>query len=85
MGNSITNLRQYLDEEDNVLVTIITDGYENASIEWNHERIFKLVNHGTGTCFNRVTIVWLFFLCNKLEDGRRKREEGRYDHRHNVI
>jgi hypothetical protein len=43
MGNSITNLRRYLDEEDNVLVTIITDGYENASIEWNHERIFKLV------------------------------------------
>ena len=43
MGNSITNLRQYLNEEDNVLVTIITDGYENASIEWNHERIVKLV------------------------------------------
>ena len=43
IGNSITNLRRYLDEEDNVLVTIITDGYENASIEWNHERIFKLV------------------------------------------
>ena len=43
MGNSITNLQRYLNEEDNVLVTIITDGYENASIEWNHERIFKLV------------------------------------------
>ena len=43
MGNSITNLRRYLDEEDNVLVTIITDGFENASIEWNHERILNLV------------------------------------------
>ena len=43
MGDSITNLRRYLDEDDNVLVTVITDGYENASREWNHERISKLV------------------------------------------
>ena len=43
MGNSITNLQQYIDEGDNVLVTIITDGYENASREWNHQRVFQLV------------------------------------------
>lgn len=43
MGDSITNLCRYINEEDNVLVTIITDGYENASVEWNHQRIFQLV------------------------------------------
>ena len=43
MGNAITNLQRYIDEDDNVLVTIITDGYENASVEWNHQRVFQLV------------------------------------------
>lgn len=43
MGNSITNLQRYIDEEDNALVTVITDGYENASREWNHQRVFQLV------------------------------------------
>jgi Mg-chelatase subunit ChlD len=43
MGNSITNLQRYIDENDNVLVTIITDGFENASREWNHQRVFQLV------------------------------------------
>lgn len=43
MGNSITHLHQYINEEDNVLVTIITDGYENSSMEWNHQRINQLV------------------------------------------
>ena len=43
MGNSITNLQRYIDDNDNVLVTIITDGYENASREWNHQRVFQLV------------------------------------------
>ena len=43
MGDSITNLQQYIDEEENALVTIITDGYENASREWNHQRVFQLV------------------------------------------
>ena len=43
MGNSITSLNQYINEEDNALVTIITDGYENASREWNHQRVFQLV------------------------------------------
>lgn len=43
MGNAITHLHRYIDEDDNVLVTIITDGYENASVEWNHQRINQLV------------------------------------------
>lgn len=43
MGDSITNLRRYINDDDNVLVTIITDGYENASREWNHQRINQLV------------------------------------------
>lgn len=43
MGNGITNLQRYINEDDNVLVTIITDGYENASREWNHQRINQLV------------------------------------------
>ena len=43
MGDSITNLQRYINEDDNVLVTIITDGYENASREWNHQRVFQLV------------------------------------------
>ena len=43
MGDSITNLQRYIDEKDNALVTIITDGYENASIAWNHQRVFHLV------------------------------------------
>ncbi len=44
MGNAITHLRQYIDGKDNVLVTIITDGYENSSVEWNHQRVFQLVD-----------------------------------------
>ena len=43
MGNAITNLKRYINDDDNVLVTIITDGYENASMEWNHQRITQLV------------------------------------------
>ena len=43
MGDAITNLNRYLNEDDNALVTIITDGYENASMEWNHQRISQLV------------------------------------------
>ena len=43
MGNAITNLQQYINEDDNVLVTVITDGYENSSVEWNHQRVFQLV------------------------------------------
>ena len=43
MGDAITNLNRYLNEDDNALVTIITDGYENTSMEWDHQRISQLV------------------------------------------
>ena len=43
MGNAITNLQRYINEDDNVLVIVITDGYENSSEEWNHQRVFQLV------------------------------------------
>ena len=43
MGNAITNLQRYINDDDNVLVTVITDGYENFSVEWNHQRVFQLV------------------------------------------
>ena len=43
MGNAITNLQRYINEDDNVLVTVITDGYENSSMEWSHQQVFQLV------------------------------------------
>lgn len=43
MGNAINALRKSVADEDAVLVTIITDGYENASTEYNCPAIKKLV------------------------------------------
>lgn len=43
MGDSLNKLRKHVAEEDNVLVTIITDGYENASVEYKREQIQALV------------------------------------------
>lgn len=43
MGQSINELKSYVEEEDVVLVTIITDGYENASREYSGADIKKLV------------------------------------------
>ena len=43
MGNAINALRKSVADEDAVLVTIITDGYENASTEYNDSDIKKLV------------------------------------------
>lgn len=43
MGNAINALRKNVADEDAVLVTIITDGYENASTEYNGPAIKKLV------------------------------------------
>lgn len=43
MGNAINALRKSVADEDAVLVTIITDGYENASKEYNGPAIKKLV------------------------------------------
>lgn len=43
MGRAITELRPEITEGDVVLVTIITDGYENASREYNGKAIKALV------------------------------------------
>ena len=43
MGISLTKLNSVVKDEDNVLVTIITDGYENASCEYSGKSISKLV------------------------------------------
>lgn len=45
MGISLNKLRKSVAEEDKVLVTIITDGYENASREYNGEAIKALVDN----------------------------------------
>lgn len=43
MGNALNQLRKKVADVDKVLVTIITDGYENASTEYNGNVIKKLV------------------------------------------
>lgn len=43
MGISLTLLMKEVKDEDNVLVTIITDGYENASREYSGKAIFQLI------------------------------------------
>lgn len=43
MGLSLNRLRKKVAEEDKVLVTIITDGYENASREYDIKAIKALV------------------------------------------
>lgn len=45
MGVSLTKLRKSVADEDVVLVTIITDGYENASQEYNVQAIKALVEY----------------------------------------
>lgn len=43
MGTTISELQQKLSHADRVLVTIITDGYENASRTWSGSQIKSLV------------------------------------------
>lgn len=43
MGTCISELQQRVCHGDRVLVTIITDGYENASLTWNGRQIKSLV------------------------------------------
>lgn len=43
MGTCISELQQKVTHEDRVLVTIITDGYENASRTWSGKQIKSLV------------------------------------------
>lgn len=44
MGLSISNLRSKIETGDRVLVTIVTDGYENASRHFNVQNIQELVS-----------------------------------------
>ena len=44
MGMSLKNLRRIVKDEDTVLVTIVTDGYENASQMYNGKQIKSLVD-----------------------------------------
>lgn len=44
MGTSISNLRSKIETGDRVLVTIVTDGYENASRHFNVQNIKELVS-----------------------------------------
>lgn len=43
MGEMITDMQQRIRHDDYVLVTVITDGYENASSRWNSESLRSLV------------------------------------------
>jgi len=43
MGEMISEVKRKVTPEDRVLVTVITDGYENASIHWNGPQIKSLV------------------------------------------
>lgn len=43
MGQSLTKLRRQVGKDDKVLVTIVTDGYENSSREFSGPAIKKLV------------------------------------------
>lgn len=45
MGRSLNRLRRNVNRGDKVLVTIITDGYENASKEYNAKSIKSLVEN----------------------------------------
>lgn len=44
IGQSVTELKKSVAETDKVLVTIITDGYENASTEYNKESVKALTD-----------------------------------------
>lgn len=45
MGFTLTKMERVVSKDDKVLVTIITDGLENASKEYTHESVRALVEH----------------------------------------
>lgn len=61
MGNALNALRKSVAEDDAVLVTVITDGYENASTEYNGPAIKKLVE-------SLKTKGWLFTYIGANQD-----------------
>ena len=78
MGNAITNLQRYINEDDNVLVTVITDGYENSSVEWNHQRVFQLVE-------DLKKKNWLFTYIGANQDALKVAKDMGIDHSINYI
>ena len=56
MGEMISELKRKVTPEDRVLVTVITDGYENASVHWNGPQIKSLVEElrQTGWTFTYI-------------------------------
>jgi len=43
MGHSISKMNAQIEEGDNVLVTVITDGEENSSVEWTLKMIRTMI------------------------------------------
>ena len=56
MGEMVSELKRKVTPEDRVLVTVITDGYENASVHWNGPQIKSLVEElrQTGWTFTYI-------------------------------
>lgn len=56
MGSALNSLRPYVEKDDRVLVTIITDGYENSSKEYSGAAIKALVDElkGKGWIFTYI-------------------------------
>lgn len=45
VGYTVTQLRKLIENTNSVaVVTIITDGYENASLKWNHHAVVELID-----------------------------------------
>ena len=61
MGNALTELRRNVADNDAVLVTVITDGYENASREYDRKAIKSLVE-------NLKTKGWVFTYIGANQD-----------------
>lgn len=61
MGNAINSLRKSVADNDAVLVTVITDGYENASREYDGKAIKALVE-------SLKTKSWLFTYIGANQD-----------------
>ena len=78
MGNAITNLQRYINDDDNVLVTVITDGYENSSVEWNHQRVFQLVE-------DMKNKNWLFTYIGANQDALKVAKGMGIDHSMNYM
>ena len=76
MGLLLSALQKKVSKEDKVLVTIVTDGYENASREYSSQTIKSLVNElkGKGWVFayiganqDAITVAQTMSITNALD------------------